>query len=255
MNSNCWICGAPADSAEHRFKKSDLVRAHGRGPYKESTALSHIRAGKEVLVQGPNSKLLKYPPNLCQYCNSTITQPFDKAYERFVDWILENEADVLHRRFVNFQEIYGNCWADAQLNLYKYFAKSFGCRLVDSGSSVPDDIVGLFGLNNFQTHLRLSMAVNEDVLLMPKKDRNGFVSKGDLFYVTPRSEPTLIESYIWNEAVSWLTVCYWYNYVPNGSFGSTWVADAQFIYFGSFYPLDEDSRLDYIEKVKKRQNI
>ncbi len=167
MNGYCWMCGAPADSSEHRFKKSDLVRAHGRGPYKKSSALSHIRAGKEVLVQGPNSKSLKYSPNLCQHCNSTKTQPFDRAYERFIGWVFENETVVLHRRLVNFEEIYGNGWEDAQLNLYKYFAKSFGCRLVDAGAPVPDDVIGLFALNRLQTHLRLSMAVNEDVLLMP----------------------------------------------------------------------------------------
>ena len=60
MNPACWICGAEADSAEHRLKKSDLVRAHGKGPYIDSSALSHIRNGKETLIQGPGSKHVKY---------------------------------------------------------------------------------------------------------------------------------------------------------------------------------------------------
>ncbi len=90
---------------------------------------------------------------------------------------------------------------------------------------------------------------------MPGKNRNGFISKGDLLGWAPRSAPSSFNSFRWNEAVSWLTICYWYNYVPDGPFGSAWVADGQFVYFGSFAPLDEESRLDFIEKVKKRQDV
>jgi len=27
---NCWICGAPATTGEHKTKQSDLIEAHGR---------------------------------------------------------------------------------------------------------------------------------------------------------------------------------------------------------------------------------
>jgi len=249
----CWICGASADSAEHRFKKADLVRAHGRGPYIGSSALSHVRSGQESLVQGPNSKSLKYLPSLCRHCNNTYTQPFDRAYDALISWVMANEEMVLRRRFIDFEEVYGVGWEAAQRDLYKYFAKSFGCRLVDACAVVPADIVELIGQTSFRTRLRLTVAVNEDILLMPSRDRKGFIGKGQLFAWAPRSTPGSADSFTWDEHVSWLTTCYWYNYAPEGAYGSTWIADSKFIYLGSFSPLDEEMRNEFIEKVKTRE--
>jgi hypothetical protein len=54
-SGTCWWCRtAPADSREHKLKRSDLVRQFGRGPYPE---LVSSREGQLRPVQGPNSKL------------------------------------------------------------------------------------------------------------------------------------------------------------------------------------------------------
>jgi hypothetical protein len=253
LSLTCWICGAAANSAEHRLKKSDLVRAHGRGPYMGLSALAHVRGQQETLIQGPGSKHIKYAPSLCAYCNNTRTQPFDRAYEQFITWALDqNEESILKKRFINFAEVFGSNWPNLQCDLYKYFAKSFGCRLIDAGITVPVDVVDLMGKDRFQTGLRLTLAVNEDILLMPHSDRNGFIGKSDLFGWSAPEETGTYDSFTWNEHVSWLTTCYWYNKVPDGSYGSTWVADCQYLYFGSFAPLDNESRLEFIEKVNSR---
>lgn len=81
----CWICGKPADSAEHRIKKSDLVALYGSGPYKGADALMLIRGEKETPIQGPNSKHVKYEKIICCKCNNEFTQPFDLAYENNID--------------------------------------------------------------------------------------------------------------------------------------------------------------------------
>jgi hypothetical protein len=125
----CWICGAPADSAEHRFKKSDMVCAHGRGSYDKQAAPFHLRTGQLSRLQGPNAKLLKYAENLCHQCNTTFTQPFDHAYDCFISWVMNNETDVTRRRFIRFPEVFGAEWEEEQRNLYKYFAKSLGAVL------------------------------------------------------------------------------------------------------------------------------
>lgn len=253
MGQVCWICGDKADSAEHRLKKSDLVRAHGRGPYMGPSALSHVRGGKEAHIQGPESKHLKYSPSLCQYCNNTRTQPFDRAYEHFIAWVLNHHEDlVLRKRFIDLSEVYGCRWESQQRDLYKYFTKSFGCRLVDAEIPVPADVVDLIGQERFRTRLRLSFAVNEDILLLPQKDRNGFIGKGVLLGWALPETPDVCDEFIWDENVSWLTTCYWYNRVPEGPLGSTWIADSQFLYFGSFAPLDDNSRHELLEKVKCR---
>ncbi|NMG35205.1 hypothetical protein GRF61_12195 [Azoarcus sp. TTM-91] len=163
---------------------------------------------------------------------------------------MSNEELVLRRRFIDFEEVFGDGWETLQRNLYKYFAKSFGCRLVDAGVSVPEDMVELLGKERFRTGLRLSFAVNEDILLIPHKYRHGFIGKADLFSWGPRESTVPPESFTWNEHVSWLTACYWYNRAVDGVYGSEWVADAKVVYFGSFAPLDENSRAEFIEKTK-----
>lgn len=253
MSRICWICGADADSAEHRFKKADLVRAHGRGPYVGPSALAHIRAGVESLVRGPGSQSLKYLPSLCKRCNNTYTQPFDRAYDALISWVMANEDVVLRRRFIDFEEVYGVRWKDSQRDLFKYFAKSFGCRLVDACAVVPTDIVELLGQTALRTRLRLTVAVNEDILLMPRGDRNGFIGKGELFAWAPRSAPGNADSFTWYEHVSWLRTCYWYNCAPDDKYGATWMADSKLIYLGSFAPLDEDARSQFVEKVKTHE--
>lgn len=246
----CWICGAEANSAEHRIKKKDLVRAHGRGPYVGQNTLLHFRSGKQTGVQGPGSNVVKYAPSLCHDCNTAYTQPFDLAYDRFIDWVMSNEELILHRRFVDFEEIFGSDWPDAQRDLYKYFAKSFGCRLVDADAHVPCDIVQLLGQPNFHTGLRLSISVNEDILLMPPMHRNGFLGKGDLLSCSSKETPNTPNSFTWNEHISWLTIFYWYNCEPDGGYGTTWVADGKYVYLGCFSVLNENERLDLVKKTK-----
>jgi 5-methylcytosine-specific restriction endonuclease McrA len=92
---DCWICGAPADSAEHRIKKADIVRAYGKGPYKGDSAPVHFRDGIQTAIQGPRSERIKYQKSLCHACNTTRTKPLDEAYDRLMSWLVANEKIVL----------------------------------------------------------------------------------------------------------------------------------------------------------------
>jgi hypothetical protein len=49
----CWWCGAPASSSEHTYKKTDLVREFGPGPYKGRNALirNEYTRGSQQVVQ------------------------------------------------------------------------------------------------------------------------------------------------------------------------------------------------------------
>jgi hypothetical protein len=233
MERFCWICGAKTDSREHRLKKADLIRANGPGPCRGDSALIHYRDGKETIIQGPDSKHLKYASSLCQDCNNDKTQPFDRAYDTFINWIMLNEAVVLRRRLIDFVDVFGNEYEPAQRNLYKYFAKSFGCRIVERGAFVPSDVVRLLQKSTFLTKLRLTLAVNEAVLSLPAEDRK-FIGNGDMEARSLRGNPSLSQFYRGSEFVSWLNVFYWYDWEPDGTIGSTWVADKRFIYLGSF---------------------
>jgi 5-methylcytosine-specific restriction endonuclease McrA len=93
----CWICGNDADSGEHRIKKSDLITLHGKGPYKAGNSLVMIKDGKQIPIQGPNSKYLKYTQNLCEECNNSTTQKYDIAYSKFVTHLNTNENEILKK--------------------------------------------------------------------------------------------------------------------------------------------------------------
>jgi hypothetical protein len=240
---NCWICGAPANSAEHRIKRSDLTRFYGKGSYNGPSAPVHVRNGVTSPIQGPNSLRLKYEQSLCHDCNTSRTQPFDKAYDHFIEWVMSNEPVVLQKRHLNFEDIYGVDWREKQRDLFKYWVKSFGCRLVDAGQMVPRDLIDLLPQDSFRTALKMTFAVNEDVLLMPKQSREGFISKGELFSSNAKG-------YLWCESVSWFRIHYWYFSQPDGALGSTWIADAQYVYLGSEAPLPPEMRADFLAKLR-----
>jgi len=161
---------------------------------------------------------------------------------------------ILHKRYIDFFDVYGNDFEAGQRDLYKYFAKSFGCRLVDAGATVPDDVRELLKKDTFQTRLRINFSVNEDVLILPKEDRDGFLGKGDMLAWLDRKDNTKVNGYEWNEHISWLTISYWYNIHPDGNLGSVWVADNQFIYLGIMFPLDEEQREYARKKGEEKPN-
>jgi hypothetical protein len=248
----CWMCGAEANSSEHRLKKADIVRAYGRGPYSGDHRPMHVRTGKLTEIQGPNSRTIKYAAILCHTCNTTSSQPYDVAYDRLIEWVFQNESFVLRRRFIDFADVFGPDFPLHQRNLYKYFAKSFGCRLIEAGQVVPDDVRNLFDKEQFQTALRITFSVNEDILAMPASDRQGFIGKSDLVAMVQRNDHTQIDGISFNEHVSWFTTHYWYALSPDGNLGAVWVADSQHIYLGSHEPLSPELRAEMIEKLTAR---
>ena len=225
-----------ADSAEHSKKRSDIVREYGRGPYKGDLAPILYRDGKFTDIQGPNSNLLKFGKSICMQCNNSNsnTQPFDLAYDQFVDWIVKNEVVVMRRRFIDFADVYGQDFELHQRNLFKYFVKVFGCALCDDGHVVPADVVGLLREQHFETALSISMSVNEFVALQPPDVQSGFF--GDTKIGADDDDPNF-RKFHWKRYLRWLTVLVKYGdpygYQSSGRLGSIWIANKRVIYLGS----------------------
>jgi len=241
----CWICGKPSETGEHRIKKSDLVEKFGKGPYRGDHTLVHVKEGRFRDLQGPDSELVKYEKNLCAYCNNTLTQPFDKAYEAFISWLMQNEAEVLKRRVIDFERVYGSDWANKQLDLFKFFAKCFGCRLDEAGRAVPADVIELLGKDSFMTALYVTFQVNEDMLLLDAADRA--IGTQPLFTHKKRSTGEEVGFQCGNH-YSWLTIMYWYKHAPLEPVGAPWIANSKFLYLGWYEPLTPQQR----ELVAKR---
>jgi hypothetical protein len=147
--------------------------------------------------------------------------------------------------------VYGLGFEGSQRDLFKYFVKSFGCRLANANLNVPEDVIDLLPRRRFETALKLTFAVNEDIAVMPKSTRDGFIGKGALLKHTPRSSLAAPSGFTWSEHASWFTVFYWYNVSPNGDHGSTWIANAQHVYLGSVSPVPEELRDEFSARVRR----
>lgn len=75
---------------------------------------------------------------MCSTCNNDRSQPFDRAYSRFSDYLDKTWVRILPG--IDFEEIYGDSWQNDTFNLARYYAKHFGCRMVRSGLPVPDSL-------------------------------------------------------------------------------------------------------------------
>jgi len=248
---NCWICGNVSDSGEHRLKKSDLVRRYGKGPYIGDDALIHSgRDEKMRPLQGPDSKLLK-ENSLCKTCNSTFTQPFDNAYEQFISWIDSNAQSINQHRVVDFEKIYGVEWQTRQLNLFKYFAKSFGCQLVSSQRQVPEDVIDLLSKTHFETGLYVTFSINEDHFLLSPEAQHVGIHPLMEWKDQHTNEP---QGYFGGHYFRWLNMHYFYKYSIQEPIGSPWRADSQFVYLGWHAPLTPEQREQLLKLNKGFEN-
>ncbi len=199
-----------------------------------------VKSGKEIPVQGPNSKYLKYKKSLCKECNGAYTQRFDIAYSKFIDHVDSNEKNILKKRIINLAEIYGKNSEEGQRNLYKYLIKSFVCRVVEAGRDAPRHLVEILSKKAFQTNLFITFAVNEDkVQYLP--DDMKMVGNGDLVWSEKiDSEGNFSATY--HEYYSYLHIYYWYNSHWDFGLGSRWLADSLYLYLGSFSSLSSEQR-------------
>ena len=243
----CWMCGDLATSREHRFKRSDLVRRHGRD-FKNTGGILHFIDGKNTReVQGPNARRLTYKPILCEACNSARSQPWDRAYEAFETWIFANQSEVLRRRSILFSAVFGEDCGDRCVDLYKYFVKAFGCKLVDGGERVPRHLVKLLNRKCFRTRLRLVFSVNKTMFAFDKDVRQNYLGVGELIREDSRSRG-MMQRYVWHLQVGWLRIWFFYNnHIPAG-LGAPWTADAACLYLGEFEPATLDELINSAER-------
>lgn len=122
---NYWLCGAVADSREHKFKDSDLRRNYG----KKGSGLLVSEASPRPF-QNHKDDLLKFEPVLCKRCNNERTQQHDLAYDDYVEYIGSHYADVRAQGAIDFSGVFEDNWQVRRLHLMRYFAKHAGCKIM-----------------------------------------------------------------------------------------------------------------------------
>jgi hypothetical protein len=125
----CWWCGAPADSREHKVKRSDLVREFGKPPYSGLRTLQHFTDKGTRSISGPNSSRFKFQASMCAACNNTRSQPFDRAWDTFTQYLVDNEAAILATQTVDLRAVFGESWAAHGADVARYLVKHLICRI------------------------------------------------------------------------------------------------------------------------------
>jgi hypothetical protein len=163
----CWWCGGTADSKEHKYKRTDLTRTFGPGPYVGDAAVVRGVEGMSRQVQGPKSDELKFPPVLCATCNNARSQPFDLAYDVFAEFISKYEDRILRTGTFRFSDVYGGTWRTAKEHLAKYYVKHIGCRLVDAGLKVEQPVLDyLDGRSRHLSGLQMRFGIHGGILAL-----------------------------------------------------------------------------------------
>jgi hypothetical protein len=137
----CWICGNPADSREHKFKRSDVAKA-GTSWARDDQPYYFDQNGSRRL-QGPGSDRVKFEKVICHACNTTRSQPFDRAYDRFAEWVNQKGDALMTATDIDLAEIFGIGFQIETENLIRYFAKHLGCRIASDNYSMPPGLVAL----------------------------------------------------------------------------------------------------------------
>lgn len=164
--NKCWWCGNTADSQEHKYKKSDLVREFGKVSDPKGYAVRLIGGEEMRTIQGPKSKEVKFDTNLCQYCNNTRSQPFDRAYDIFTDYINKKEFDIIKFRQFSFSKIFENDWKTKRDNLFRYFIKHICCWLASYKIWIAPEITDYLNGAPYMQYIQLKFDICLDPVVI-----------------------------------------------------------------------------------------
>lgn len=140
----CWWCGDRADSREHKWKQSEIARTFGRGSYGTSVVWltdDPIGTSRTESIRGPKATRLKFSATLCAPCNNARSQPFDRAYDLFAEYVTKKYGLLIDQGWVDLREVYGRETRTQIKNLARYYGKHIGCRVAERAGKVPADLI------------------------------------------------------------------------------------------------------------------
>ncbi len=192
------------------------MQEFGIGPYYDSEEVVKGIDGKLIPVQGPNSKAMKFSKNICQKCNNERSQPFDKCYEDFTEYIRTNELEIIGSKQFRFSDIFLESWDQKRLNLLRYYVKHICCRLAENNIYIHQRIIDFLNGATELMYLNYNLEIRLDIVAMVivlKKDNigDGCLWLGSLDYLQSKStgKKSDIRSFL---GYRWLRMNYKYDY-------------------------------------------
>jgi hypothetical protein len=227
----CWICNRPANTREHIIKQSDIRRLFGRGPYQKGRRLKKTNQNTtKKLIQSEDSTQIKYQKSLCKNCNSSRSQPWDIAYDIFMEYILSHETELKKTRIICFEKMTEGNIGEFSKNLYPYFIKTFGCQIYEIGLNTPSELSNFLLGNRIKTNLKITFAIYENMpqyITSPMIQIHDFEGDFEILLKKPLN-------YTWAVSVEWLTIIFWYKKTPEPTLGSVFKGDISKIDIGSY---------------------
>ena len=180
----CWWCFGPADSSEHKFKRTDIVSEFGRPPYRGNSSMIRY-VGDELIatnIQGPNSNHFKFKSGLCKFCNTTKSRPFDLAYESFIKYTNLNKKTIVLDLEFDFTKVFGLDWSSSIDNVRRYFLKHACCRIADAGFRIGDELLSFLDGKVPNVPFYLTAEIRSDIheRFCQEDNRFGSLWLGDL---------------------------------------------------------------------------
>lgn len=130
----CWICGAEANSGEHRVKASDLRSIFGH-VRQERPVFYHTAARRNLPVKGINAGILKSVARICERCNNDRTQDHDRAWEHLSKY-LRAQSPLIPGDPINLLRVFPGRIRASMLNVHLFFVKIFGCLIVENAMPI-----------------------------------------------------------------------------------------------------------------------
>lgn len=157
---DCWICGAPATTGEHKTKQSDLRAVLGK-PTQAQPFYYHDKNIRNRPIGSFRGDFLKSPSRLCALCNNQRTQPHDRAWERMSDWLRTKKPPHRPGDVVRADRIYPLSATREMGNVQLYFTKLTGCHLLEVGVKFDQAALAksiLTGKPNPYIHLKFGIS-------------------------------------------------------------------------------------------------
>lgn len=84
------------------------------------------------------SDRFKSKAKICNTCNSSVTQPYDLAWEKLSSYLRGNFLRIAKSEKIDLSKVFPGATNRALLNIHLYFVKLFGCLVVEH--AIPIDI-------------------------------------------------------------------------------------------------------------------
>jgi len=160
--ASCWICGDPADSREHRTKRSDLKLLFGT-PSQQRPLFLHTDTTRNRRVGSLDATKLKWTVPICSHCNNVRTQVHDMAWSALSTALLFKTPPIKPGMIIRADRIFRTNTSASMLGVHLYFAKLFGCGLAEAGFPMPADMFAQAILHERHCpHLYLKFACTND---------------------------------------------------------------------------------------------